>query len=269
MNFTSRSCRACSCRFTWRIASRSSTSWRRRRRSRPTASGRLFLPGTTSELTLETVTEEERDYMYRAYAHDPARCASTSASCRRLRAAARQRPAEDGAAGRHPAVDCPVRPSSTTATRSGWGTTSTSATATAFARPCSGASTGTPASRGRTRSGSSCRSRSTPSTTTRPSTSMPNRTTRARRLWWTKRLVALRKQFLAFGRGNDRVPDALESPRAGLRAPARRRSRSSSSRTCLASRDASSSTFRSGEACTPSSSWGRRSCRPWATRPTC
>ena len=32
------------------------------------------------ELTLEMVTDEERDYMYREYARRSARCASTSAS---------------------------------------------------------------------------------------------------------------------------------------------------------------------------------------------
>ena len=42
---------------------------------------------------------------------------------------------------------CPARRSSTTATRSAWATTSTSATATACARPCSGAPTATPGSR--------------------------------------------------------------------------------------------------------------------------
>ena len=43
----------------------------RRRRSRTTASGRIFLRNH-DELTLEMVTDEERDYMYRVYAARPA-----------------------------------------------------------------------------------------------------------------------------------------------------------------------------------------------------
>ena len=54
-------------------------------------------------------------------------------------------------------VDARARRSSTTATRSAWATTSISATATACARRCSGASTATPASRAPIRSGSTCR----------------------------------------------------------------------------------------------------------------
>ena len=45
---TSRSCRGCSWRSTWRTASRSSTSWPRRRRSPTTASGRSSCATTTS-----------------------------------------------------------------------------------------------------------------------------------------------------------------------------------------------------------------------------
>jgi maltose alpha-D-glucosyltransferase/alpha-amylase len=37
-------------------------------------------------------------------------------------------------------------------------------------------------------------------------------------LWWTKRLIALRKQFHAFGRGTLEVPHAVQLPRARLRA---------------------------------------------------
>ena len=44
-----------------------------------TASGRMFLRNH-DELTLEMVTDEERDYMYRVYAAATRRRASTSAS---------------------------------------------------------------------------------------------------------------------------------------------------------------------------------------------
>ena len=67
---TSRSCRACSWPCAWRTASPSSTSWRRRRACRATGQWALFLRNH-DELTLEMVTDEERDYMYRVYAADP------------------------------------------------------------------------------------------------------------------------------------------------------------------------------------------------------
>src|SRR5215467_247719 len=103
------------------------------------------------ELTLEMVTDEERDYMYTEYAKDPRmklnlgtrRCSTTrgrtSSCCTR-------------SCSRFPA-----RPSSTTATRSRWATTSTSATATGCARRCSGHPTATAASRAPTSRSSTCR----------------------------------------------------------------------------------------------------------------
>ena len=64
----------------WRTGSRSSTSSQPDARHRPTAaSGRMFLRNH-DELTLEMVTDEERDYMYRAYAARSRRRGSTSAS---------------------------------------------------------------------------------------------------------------------------------------------------------------------------------------------
>ena len=66
-----------------------------------------------------------------------------------------------------------------------------------------------------------------------------------------KRLIALRKRYQAFGRGDARVPPAREPQGAGV--PARRtaRSASSSSPTCRASRSTSSSTSRASRATTP------------------
>jgi len=66
---TSRSCRGSSWRSGSKVGTRSSISWSRRRRSRTAPVG-IFLRNH-DELTLEMVTDEERDYMYRAYAHDP------------------------------------------------------------------------------------------------------------------------------------------------------------------------------------------------------
>ena len=54
----------------WRTGRRSSTSSSRRRPCPTAASGRMFLRNH-DELTLEMVTDEERDYMYRRYAGDP------------------------------------------------------------------------------------------------------------------------------------------------------------------------------------------------------
>ena len=67
---TSPSCRGCSCPSRWRTVFPSWTSSSKRRTSPPTASGRLFLRNH-DELTLEMVTEDDRDYMYRVYAQDP------------------------------------------------------------------------------------------------------------------------------------------------------------------------------------------------------
>ena len=95
-------------------------------------------------------------------------------------AAARQRPQPHRDDERLSSSPCRGRRSSTTATRSGWATTSTWATATRCARPCSGTATATPASPMPTPSASTCRSSSTPSTTRKPSTSRRRRTTPTR-----------------------------------------------------------------------------------------
>ena len=108
------------------------------------------------ELTLEMVTDEERDYMYQAYAADPQM---------RINLGIRRRlaPLLENSRRRIELLNgllfsLPGTPVSTTATRSGWATTSISATATACARRCSGPATATPASRARTRRGCTRRS---------------------------------------------------------------------------------------------------------------
>ncbi len=70
---------------------------------------------------------------------------------------ARRRPPQDRAAQRTAVLHARARPSSTTATRSAWATTSTSATAMRCARRCSGTPTATPASPERIRSVCRCR----------------------------------------------------------------------------------------------------------------
>jgi maltose alpha-D-glucosyltransferase / alpha-amylase len=56
-----------------RTATRSPRSWRRRRRSPPTCQWALFLRNH-DELTLEMVTDEERDYMYKRSTPPTRRC---------------------------------------------------------------------------------------------------------------------------------------------------------------------------------------------------
>ena len=68
--FTSRSCRACSWRCGSRIASRSSTSSSARRAFPESCQWGLFLRNH-DELTLEMVTDLERQYMWDEYAKDP------------------------------------------------------------------------------------------------------------------------------------------------------------------------------------------------------
>ena len=67
---TSRSCRASSWRCTWRIGSRSPRSWSGRPPIPDSCQWALFLRNH-DELTLEMVTDDERDYMYLAYSMDP------------------------------------------------------------------------------------------------------------------------------------------------------------------------------------------------------
>ena len=94
------------------------------------------------ELTLEMVTDEERDYMYMAYSADPRM---------RINVGIRRRlaPLLDNNRRRIELLNSllfsfPGTPICTTATRSGWATTSIWAIATGCARPCSGTRTGTP-----------------------------------------------------------------------------------------------------------------------------
>ena len=130
------------------------------------------------ELTLEMVTDEERDYMYSAYAADPQM---------RVNVGIRRRlaPLVENSRRRIELLNACSSPSrarrsSTTATRSGWATTSTSATATACAPRCSGAAIATAASRAPTRRGCTRRRSWIRSTATRRSTSKPRSASRSR-----------------------------------------------------------------------------------------
>ena len=96
------------------------------------------------ELTLEMVTDEERDYMYTEYAKDPRMKANIG--IRRRLAPLLENDRNQLELFTALLLSLPVHRSCTTAMRSAWATTSGSAIATACARRCSGRPTATPAS---------------------------------------------------------------------------------------------------------------------------
>ncbi|MFZ1022860.1 MAG: alpha-amylase family protein [Thermoplasmata archaeon] len=106
------------------------------------------------ELTLEMVSDEERDYMYRVYAADPR--ARVNLGIRRRLAPLLNNDRRLIELMNGLLLSLPGTPVPTTATRSAWATTSFWATATGSAARCSGAPTGTRASRGRTRRACTC-----------------------------------------------------------------------------------------------------------------
>jgi len=106
------------------------------------------------ELTLEKVSEEERDYMVAEYVKDPR-------MRRHMGIGRRLAPLLDG--DRRLAqllyallFSLPAARSSTTGTSCSWGTTSTSVTGTRCGHPCSGARTATAGSAGPTSPSSTC-----------------------------------------------------------------------------------------------------------------
>ena len=96
------------------------------------------------ELTLEMVTDVERDYLWSTYAHDPR--ARINVGIRRRLAPLMDNDRRKIELMNSLLMSFPARRSSITATRSAWATTSISATATACARRCSGRRTATAAS---------------------------------------------------------------------------------------------------------------------------
>ena len=107
------------------------------------------------ELTLEMVTDEERDYMYEEYANDP--LMRVNLGIRRRLAPLLENGRDDIELATRCCSRCPAARSCTTATRSGWATTSTSVIATVCAHRCTGRATATAASRAPTSRGSTCR----------------------------------------------------------------------------------------------------------------
>ena len=173
---TSRSCRASS----WPCAGSPATRSRRSSRKTPPipdgCQWGIFLRNH-DELTLEMVTDDERDYMYEEYAKDPRMQANIG--IRRRLAPLLENDRNQIELFTLCCSRCPARRCSTTATRSAWATTSGSATATACAPRCSGRRPQRRVLHGRP-GGSTCRRSWTRSTATRRSTSRRRCATRAR-----------------------------------------------------------------------------------------
>jgi maltose alpha-D-glucosyltransferase/alpha-amylase len=194
---TSRSCRACS----WRCGRRPPSD----RRDPAADAGHpencqwaMFLRNH-DELTLEMVTDEERDYMYQAYAADPQM--RINVGIRRRLAPLLENSRRRSSCCTRCSSRCLARRSSTTATSSAWATTSISATATACARPMQW-----------TGDRNAGFSRADPARLFAPPVMDPvygyqaiNVEAQERApfslLNWMKRMIGLRKQFQVFGRG--------------------------------------------------------------------
>ncbi len=121
------------------------------------------------ELTLEMVTDKERDYLWSFYAAD--RRARINLGIRRRLAPLLENDRRKIELMKFLVLSMPGTPCCTMATRSAWATTSISATATACARRCNGRRTATAASRAPTRPACSCRRSRTRSTASTRSTS--------------------------------------------------------------------------------------------------
>jgi maltose alpha-D-glucosyltransferase / alpha-amylase len=151
------------------------------------------------ELTLEMVTDEERDYMYAEYAKDPRMRRNIGISRRLFPLLENDRRQAELL---HALLfSCRARRSCTTATRSAWATTSTSATATASAPRCSGRPTATAGSPRPTSPSSTCRRSWTPCTASAVNVEA-ERATPSSFLHWIRRALQIRKQHPVFGTGS-------------------------------------------------------------------
>ena len=212
------------------------------------------------ELTLEMVTDEERDYMYRAYAHDP-RGADQPRHPPPAGAAAGQQPPPDRADER-PAVLAARHAVLYYGDEIGMGDN-------IYLGDRNGVRTPMQWSADR----NAGFSRANPQQLYLPVIIDPEYHYEAVNveaqqnnphslLWWMKRLIALRKRHQAFGRGHAGVPRTRTTTRSWPSSAATRTSDSSSSPTCRASSSTSSWTCaRSGAWCRSSCSAGRRSRR--------
>ena len=176
------------------------------------------------ELTLEMVTDEERDYMYAEYAKDPRMRRNVGIAPPAV-PAARERPPGGRAVPRAALLACRAARSSTTATRSGWATTSTSATATACARRCSGRPTATPASRRADFAQLYLPPLMDPVYGYQAVNVEAEQRDPSSFLHWLRRMLEVRREHPVFGTGTFEVLARREPVGARLRAPAHRRRR--------------------------------------------
>ena len=152
------------------------------------------------ELTLEMVSDEDRDYMWNEYARDPRMKANIGIRRRLASLLDNDRNSQELFTAMLLSA-CPARRACITATRSGWATTSGSVTGTACAPRCSGPLTATPGF-----------SRSDPARLYLPAIMDPvygfqtvnveaQMNTTASLLHWTRRMIEIRKQHPAFALG--------------------------------------------------------------------
>ena len=187
------------------------------------------------ELTLEMVTDEERDYMYRVYAQDPQARINLGIR-RRLAPLLGNSRRQDRADERRCCSRCPARPSSTTATRSGMGDNF-------YLGDRNGVRTPMQWSPDRNAGFSRANSQRLylpviidPEYHYEAVNVEVQQNNPQSLLWWTKRILSLRKRHQAFGRGSDGVPLPREPEGAGLPARATAGRASSWSPTSPASR---------------------------------
>ena len=196
---TSRSCPGCTCRSNEKTGFRSSTSSSRPRDSRRCPVG---------DLPPESRRTHARDGVRGGARPDVAdatpRTAGLVSTLGSVGGSLRCSRTTGGASSCCSACSCrcPVRRCSTTATRSGWATTSSSPTATAFARRCNGATIAMPASRAPTRSRSICPIVVDPqfhyeTVNVEAQQANPNSL-----LSWTRGMIRLRQRHPVFGRGS-------------------------------------------------------------------
>ena len=186
----------------------------------PTCQWAIFLRNH-DELTLEMVTDRERDYMYQMYAADPR--ARVNVGIRRRLAPLMENDPADPAHEQPAVVDARLADRLLRRRARHGRQHLSSATATACARRCSGAPTATAASRAPIRSACTCRRSWIRSTATQSVNVEAQAREPSSLLNWTRRMLAVRKTSHAFGRGTFELPAAGQPQDPRLSARDRRR----------------------------------------------
>ena len=208
------------------------------------------------ELTLEMVTDEERDYMYRVYAHDPQMRINLGIRRRLAPLLGNNRRRIELMNGL--LFSLPGTPVIYYGDEIGMGDNIYLGDRNGVRTPMQWSGDRNAGfSRGQPASGCTCRSIIDPEYHYEAVNVEAQQNNPHSLLWWMKRLIALRKQHRAFGRGTLEFlhPENREGP--GVRAPATRTRRSWSWRTCRASCSTSSWTCPSFEGSVPVEMFGR------------